>query len=120
MYAALSNSDNLCNVTVLRNCRIKSIRWNLDDDNDKSDGHYVRVELSVRSTNQIGQHDSQGGIGEIYYRVSAGAAGFNTTVLKFQEFVDFPLAAGEKLYLHGASSLSAGNVTCYVDVAEGK
>lgn len=117
LYAALANNSDLCNVTVQRSGRIKGIRWSLSF-NGTADNDTAVVELSTQPTSHIGTHDSIGDIDLIQIFNNTGANGVGLAELNTQRDVDFPVAAGERLYLNCLLTNATGSVTCYVDIAD--
>jgi hypothetical protein len=106
-------------VIVVRNCRVKSIRWEASFD-APADNAAIALELSTVSTSHLAASDSTGDISTLRFLTNFVTSGMAIGRASKQEFVDFPVAANERLYIH---TLVVGTVTCafncYIDVAEG-
>jgi len=117
MYAAVANNADLCNITIQRSGRIRSIRWccliNSTGDNDT-----VQVELSTQPNLHNATHDSIGDIDLIGFWNNVAAAGTGSAQLNLQRDVDYPVAAGERLYLNGVLTGATASVACYVDIQD--
>lgn len=117
LSAAVTSADNIANVTIQRQGRIRSIRW-VTSFSDTTANHYMKLELSMQPVNQIGSNDTIGAIDELISWNLHGAAGELDTGKKAQSLVDFPVAVGERLYLNALSSMVAATATVFVDVEE--
>lgn len=119
LYAtATSTADNVANVLITRNCRIRSIRWHEHVD-APADNAFVAVELSTRPTSQFTTNDSQGDITQRRHSTNLTTSGAFDGGNDHQELLDFPVAAGERIYVH---AIVSGTVTwvgaCFIDVVE--
>lgn len=117
LYNATVSGNNLANVTIQRSGRIKSVRWAVGVD-DSTDNHYCYFELSTQATSQIGTHDTLGVVDQIAWYNNLGAAGQDSSHINEQRMLDFPIAAGERLYLNNSGNASAVFETVFVDVAD--
>lgn len=117
LYAALSNSDNIANVDIVRSGRIRSIRYAARGDFD-ADAESVDLELSTQATNQLTTNDSIGDIDAVRARLSLTGGTESFIAMNYQRTVDFPVAANERVYLHCALAGATGAVTVYIDIEE--
>lgn len=116
LYTASVSGNALCYVTIQRSGRIKSIRWAVYID-DATDTHYYDMELSTQAVGYQTTHDTIGPIDEIKWQNNVGAAGADASTISVQRLMDFPMAAGERLYLNGAGNAGA-STTVFVDFAD--
>lgn len=105
----------LAQIDIPQDGVITGIDWDMSADLD-ADGEFVRAELSFIATNQLGQNDVRGRISSLGAEISLTTSGSPVTgVQKFVGPVDLPVAGGERLYLHTASSSGVeGNVICNI------
>lgn len=115
LYAA-SSGNNVANVTIVRSGRIRSLRWAVCMDT-VTDNHNVIAEISTQSVSQAGTNDTLGSIDEIRQWHNNAAAGSSTSGINVQRMVDYPVAAGERLYLN-TTFTGTVYLTCFIDVAD--
>lgn len=116
--AVTSTQDNLASVLMARNGRIKSLRWAVEADM-VADNAVIRLECSTRATNQLTTNESQGDIGVVRIFGNLVTSGQTQSSINKQEFLDFPVAAGERVYVHAALVTTASGVcTIHIDVDE--
>lgn len=114
--AMVASANNICSTQILRNGRVKSIRYALDVD-CSTDNSNITLEVSINPTSQIALGTIQGALDEIRWCGNGTAAlGFENT----QRNLDFAVGAGEYLYINStvAGTLSA-RATVFVDIDEG-
>jgi len=116
LYTAVS-SNAACYVTVQRSGRIKSIRYSIRM-NSVTNGHALSMEVSTQPVAQIAAHDTQGSIDEVGWFNNVGAAGTDHGNIVEQRVIDFPVVAGERIYLNTSFTVTAAYITVFVDIAD--
>lgn len=118
--SATAALDAAVNILVLRPGRIKSIRWEASYDGG-ADNSRCDVELSTRPAFQGTTHDTAADLSTLRHFVNLTTSGAFQARADKQEFVDFPVAGNERLYLNvGTVTTCTGFITCYVDIEEGR
>ena len=116
LYAtALTNSA--ATVTIQRSGRIKSIRWSITV-NDTTDNHTLYSELSTTNVSQYNVNDTLNALDQVNLTNNIGAAGAIESCVQKQCLMDYPVVAGERLYINNQGDVSACVVTCFVDVQD--
>jgi len=122
LYATSNVSqNNAASIVFARAGRIKGIRWALLCDSS-SDNAACQYELSLQPVSQITVNDSVGSVDVVaHFQNQLTASGQDSAAYNIQRVVDVPIAAGERAYLNSSMvSMSAGTVTCFIDVDEGR
>lgn len=121
LYGSITaTTANLCSVLLAKGGRIKSARWAMTI-NCVTDNSGIDCELSTASAPQIANNDTLNEIDEIRSFVNFTTSGYGLCAINHQTLLDYPVAAGERLYIHALLTSSAvGAVTCFVDVDEGR
>jgi hypothetical protein len=117
IYSGAASGNNNAYVTIQRSGRIKSVRWAVGI-TDKVDGHVYSAELSSVPVTQIDTHDTQGSIDEIRWINNIGAAGTNSDHINVQRIMDYPVVAGERLYLNTYKTVTSSGTTIFIDVQD--
>lgn len=105
-----ASSDNVVNLVIPKNGRIRSIRWTGYSD-VITDNATLRLQLSLNAASQMSVNNTVGVI-DMLQRFHNGTAGTLTNLEK-QVLVDIPVAQGETVYLHANIG---GTITSLVDV----
>lgn len=101
---------------MARSGRVRSLRWAIGID-DSTDNHTMTIEISTQAVIQNTSHDTLGSLDEVKWYNNVGAAGTDHGAINVQRLMDYPVAAGERLYLNGVATIS-GTVTCFVDIQD--
>lgn len=117
-YAITATTAALASVIIQRSGRIKSVRWETGFDAPADNASCV-AEISTASSPQQGTNDTVAEISEIRNTTNLTTSGaFNGGRAK-QEFIDYPVAAGERIYLHATVSGTVSQATTvFIDVEE--
>lgn len=119
IYAAGSGTaNNVASVTMVKSGRIKSFRWAVDMDME-ANTDAVALEASLTPTSQIGTNDTIGVIDEVrsYANVAGTEAGIAGQI-NTQRTLDFPIGAGERIYINAVVTTAAYRATLFIDVAD--
>jgi len=117
LYATVTTTaDNVVNLIIPKTGRIKSIRWCISFDGP-ADNARASLELATRATSQFATNDISNVLAATDLLTSLLTSGGGLSGIKNQEWVDYPVAAGERLYLHAAvtGTVSAA-VRIFLDV----
>jgi hypothetical protein len=117
LYSDAGAGNANCYITIQRSGRIKSVRWAVGII-DSTNGHVYHGELSSVPVTQIGAHDTQGAIDQVSWVNNAAAAGTDSAGINTQRIMDYPVVAGERLYLNTTKSVSTSYTSIFVDVAD--
>jgi hypothetical protein len=119
LYAAVSTTTgNNANVLIARSGRIRCIRWEVAYD-APADNANLALELSTSAVAQLNVSDTPNVIDEFRACTNlATSGGFNGGRSK-QSVLDYPVAAGERLYLNSVvNGTVASQATCFIDIDE--
>ena len=114
-----SPTNNLANVSVQKTGRIRNLRWSVRADLD-ADLEVAIFELSMSSAHQATTNDTPAVIDKVQLALNFTTSGASMGAQNItRENMDFPVAGGEKIYLHttGAGTPSMTG-TCFIDVEE--
>lgn len=119
LFATITaTADAIVNLIIPKNGRIKSLRWSGSFDGP-ADNARCNMELSMRATSQFATNDISNVVGGLDLLQNILTSGGGVSPIKYQEYVDFPVAAGERLYLHASVS---GTVSCplrmFIDIMD--
>lgn len=120
LYAAITATANaVANLLIPRNGRIKSIRWAVDID-APADNASVAVDLNTQTITVLASNDIPS-IAELRALVNLSTSGAYLGAIKAQEFLDYPVAAGDRIYIHAvvAGTVTA-RITAFIDIDEGR
>lgn len=113
LYATVSaGAANQANLMIQRSGRIKSVRWAVSVD-APADNAAVELEISTVATLGINTHESPNVIDAVKHLTNMTTSGANAGCINTQRILDFPVAQGERIYLHSAV---AGTVSAKTDV----
>lgn len=113
IYASAAASGNAAAyVTIQKSGRLKSIRTAIGFDCVTDNGR-LALEVSLGATSQIATNDSIGPIHQVEVFSNFLTSGLNTVAGNDQVLLDFPVNAGERIYLN---VLIGGTVTYYATV----
>ena len=114
-----TGTNNLANVTVQKNGRIRNLRWNCQADLD-ADLETATWELSTASSAQVTTNDTPNVIDQVSVNSQFTTSGMTQGAINVsRENMDFPVAAGEKLYLNTVITGSPSERgTVFIDVEE--
>lgn len=109
LYASITTTaDAVANLLIPKTGRVKQIRWAGSFDGP-ADNARANLELSTRSTSQFATNDVQNVLAGLDVVQNILTSGGGAIPLKFSEIMDFPVAAGERIYIHASV---AGTVVC--------
>lgn len=101
LYKAFTaTTDAAVNVIVIASARLVAVQWATIADLD-ADGEQYRLEVGWATTMQSGINDSQGAISCIAEALALTTSGIGVTRSNVVHPCDYPLKAGDKIYLHG-------------------
>lgn len=113
-----TTANNVASVLVARSGRIRCIRWEVGYD-APADNSAVNVELSTMASSQLGSNDTPNTIDEFRNTTNLTTSGAFNGGRSKQSVLDYPIAAGERLYLNTTTSGTVSQITtCFVDVDE--
>ena len=119
MYGNVTGAvDNFTSVLMAKNGRVKSVRWEVSVD-ATADASRLSLELSTSPTNHLTTNDSIGDFSAAQFFNNLTTSGQSAFSIRKQEFVDYPVAANERLYIHcGIATTATAWLTIYIDVEE--
>lgn len=111
-------ANNVANVLIARTGRIRCIRWEAAFDAPADNASCV-AELSTAPSTAAGTNDTPNSIDELRSCTNLTTSGAFNGARSKQSVVDYPVAAGERVYLHATVSGSVGQpTTVFLDVDE--
>jgi len=119
LYAAIAaTGNNVVMQQILRPCRLKRLRYSLSVDSI-TDNAILAVEVSINPISQIAQSAIQGAVDEIRWCGNFVTSGIGQGAFNPEHNLDFPLGAGEFLYVNAyVLGTLAAAITIFADVEE--
>lgn len=117
--AVTTTANNIANIQMVRNGKIKGLRYALSVD-APADNAAFNAELSLQPVSQVGTSNTQGVIDEFRHVSNLTTSGAFGSANMFQRSLDFPISAGEVLYVNAtATGTITATFTIFIDVQEG-
>ena len=119
LFATLgASANNNANVLIARTGRIRCIRWEAAFD-APADNASQFAELSTAPMSQLGTNDTPNVIDELRNCTNLTTSGAFNGGRSKQSVVDYPVAAGERVYMHNVAVGSVSQATtCFLDIDE--
>lgn len=111
-------TDNIASLDIVNDGVINAVKWACRADLD-ADLETMQAEISFASASGFATNDTRSSISGVQAAAAASGTPASLTVLFVNQFdgpdLGIPVAAGERLYLHGGGTSFTGTAWIYVD-----